>query len=105
VPGLDRIPTHEAEDSGSNRAEFQVDVRVRGLHFALLLRMSCCPKRLADTSGRWVSDILLRDFVAAMVCSLMFTRQLKIDRSLEFCMPLWLWLLSRMLFQILSAFF
>ncbi len=49
--------------------------------------------------------LLLRDFVAAMVWSLMFTRQLKIGRSLEFCIPLWLWLLSRMLFQFLPAFF
>jgi hypothetical protein len=43
VPGLDRIPTQGAEDSGSNRAEFQVDPRVRGLHFPLLQRMSSLP--------------------------------------------------------------
>jgi hypothetical protein len=54
VPGLDRIRTQEAEDSGSNRAEFRVDLRVRGRRFTLLLCMSylLCPissrSRLAD---------------------------------------------------------
>jgi hypothetical protein len=45
VPRLDRIATQEAEASGPNRAEFQVDPRVRGLHFPLLLCMSCLTLR------------------------------------------------------------
>ena len=38
--GLDRITNQAAEDSGSNRAEFQVDLQVRGPHFPLLLCMT-----------------------------------------------------------------
>jgi hypothetical protein len=45
VPGLDRVPTQEAEQSGSSRVEFQVDLRVRGRRFPLLLCMSYRPYR------------------------------------------------------------
>jgi hypothetical protein len=51
VPGLDRIPAQEAEDSGSNRGEFQVDLQVRGLHFPLLLCMSYRPIASQANSG------------------------------------------------------
>jgi hypothetical protein len=40
VPGLDKSPALQAEDSSSDRAEFQARLRVRGLPFPLLLCMS-----------------------------------------------------------------
>jgi hypothetical protein len=78
VAGLDRIPAQEAEDSGSNRAEFQVDLRMRGLRFPLLLCMSYllfrC-RRAGDVTAntRSRADELPADFALIFPNSILLT--------------------------------
>ena len=64
VPGLDRIPTQEAEESGLSCAEFQVHLRVRGLHDLLSLRMSC----LTRGSGNKTAGDTWKSVANASMC-------------------------------------